>query len=147
MVTAVAGLAVLGILGLLLASVAVTVRTVPEVKPDSVDFAGTPFDLRFGERQLVLPGRYTLHVSKAGYEPASLDVEVARADGQEIIVPLQRLPGRVSVDASGIEATLTVDGQPLGAVPGPFELAAGKREVDEGISSTLEKIRARAAGA
>ena len=129
MVAAVAGLAVLGILGLLLASVAVTVRTVPEVEPDSVDFAGTPFDLRFGERQLVLPGRYTLHVSRAGYEPASLDVEVARADGQEIIVPLQRLPGRVSVDAGGIEATLIVDGREMGALPGEYELAAGTREL------------------
>ena len=124
-----AGLAVLAVLGLLLASVAVTVRTVPEVQPDAVDFSGTAFDLRIGQRQLVLPGRYTLLVTAAGYEPAALDVEIARADGQEVIVPLQRLPGRVSIDAGGIGATLTVDGREVGALPGEFELAAGTREL------------------
>jgi formylglycine-generating enzyme required for sulfatase activity len=124
-----AGLAVLAVLGLLLASVTVTVHTVPEVVPDDVDFSPTPFDLRFGERQLVLPGRYVLHVTAAGYAPAAVDVQVARADGQEIRVPLQRLPGRVSVDAGGIEATLSVDGRELGALPGEFDLAAGTREL------------------
>jgi formylglycine-generating enzyme required for sulfatase activity len=123
------GAAVLGTLLLLLASVAVTVRTTPEVEPDSVNFVGTPFDLRFGGRQLVLPGQYTVEVAAAGYAPASVEVTVGRADDQELVVPLARLPGRVSFDTGGVEATLTVDGRPLGAVPGQFELAAGKREV------------------
>ena len=124
-----AGLLVLAVLGLLLASVTVTVRTVPEVQPDSVNFSPTPFDLRFGQRQLVLPGRYVLRVTAAGYSPASVDVVVTRGDGQEIRVPLQRLPGRVSVDAGGIEATLSVDGREVGALPGEFDLAAGTREL------------------
>ena len=125
----VAGVLVLGTLLLLLASVAVTVRTTPEAEPDSVDFVGTPFDLRVGGRQLVLPGRYTLAVIVAGYAPASIEVTVGRADDQEFVVPLMRLPGRVSFDTGGLEATLTVDGQKLGAVPGQFELPAGKREL------------------
>jgi len=127
--TIAAGLAVLAVLGLLLASVTVTVETVPAVQPDSVDFSPTPFDLGFGGRQLVLPGLYVLHVAAAGYAPAAVDVEVTRAEGQVIRVPLQRLPGRVSVDAGGIEATLSVDGRELGVLPGEFDLPAGTREL------------------
>jgi formylglycine-generating enzyme required for sulfatase activity len=124
-----AGLVVLALLGLLLASVTVTVRTVPEVQPDSIEFLGTPFDLGFGERRLVLPGQYVLRVTAPGYAPASLGVEITRAEGQEVRVLLQRLPGRVSVDTDGIEATLSVDGREIGALPGEFELAAGMREL------------------
>jgi formylglycine-generating enzyme required for sulfatase activity len=122
-------LGVLGVLALLLASVAVTVRTVPAVEPDDVEFLGTPFDLGIGGRYLVLPGRYTLQVSAAGYAAAKLDVTVKRADDQEITVPLQRLPGRIRIDTGPVTATLSVDGREVGALPGEFELAAGTREL------------------
>jgi formylglycine-generating enzyme required for sulfatase activity len=124
-----AGLAVLAVLGWLLASVAVTVRTTPEVVPDSVDFVGTLFDLRVGGRQLVLPGRYGVEVKAAGYAPARVEATITRDGEQQVVVPLERLPGQVSVDTGAIAATLSVDGRELGPTPGPFAIAAGEREL------------------
>jgi len=126
---AVAGAFVLGALALLLASVAVTVTTTPETEPDRVDFVGTPFDLRVGNRQLVLPGRYAVTVTAAGYAPATVDYTVTRDADQVVIVPLARLPGRLDIDTGGVEATLTVDGEEVGGLPGRHEVAAGTREL------------------
>jgi len=126
---AAAGLAVLAVLGWLLAAVAVTVRTTPEVEPDSVDFLGTPFELRIGGRQLVLPGHYVVAVEAAGYEAARAEATITRDGPQEVVVPLLRLPGLVTVDTGGIGATLSVDGREVGALPGTYELAAGTREL------------------
>jgi len=124
-----AGVVVLAILGWLLAAVAVTVRTTPEVEPDAVDFTGTPFELRIGGRQLVLPGRYVVEVEAAGYETGRAEATVTRDGPQEVVVPLVRLPGLVTVDTGGVEAVLSVDGREVGPTPGPYELAAGMREL------------------
>jgi formylglycine-generating enzyme required for sulfatase activity len=124
-----AGAVVLAILGWLLAAVAVTVRTTPEVDPDAVDFVGTPFELRIGGRQLVLPGHYTVEVEAAGFETGRVEASITRDGPQEVVVPLVRLPGLVTVDTGGVEATLSVDGHDVGPVPGPYELAAGTREL------------------
>ena len=127
--TVAAGAVVLAVLGWLLAAVAVTVRTTPEVDPDAVDFLGTPFQLRIGGRQLVLPGHYTVEVEAAGFETGRAEASITRDGPQEVIVPLARLPGLVTVDTAGIEATLSVDGRDVGPTPGPYELAAGTREL------------------
>ncbi len=124
-----ASVLVLGALALLLASVAVTVRTTPEVQPDSVNFIGTAFDLRIGGRQLVLPGHYFVEVTAVGYKPGRVEYTVTRDGDQQVVVPLERLPGVLEVDTGGIEATLVVDGQEVGALPGRYELAAGTREL------------------
>ena len=123
------GVLVLGALALLLASVAVTVRTTPETQPDSVEFIGTAFDLRIGGRQLVLPGRYFVEVTAAGYRPGRVEYTVTRDGDQQVVVPLERLPGVLDVDTGGIAATLVVDGRDVGPVPGRHEVAAGTREL------------------
>jgi formylglycine-generating enzyme required for sulfatase activity len=120
---------VLALIGLLVASVAVTVRTAPHVEAPGVDFAGAVFELRVGDRWLVLPGEYVLSVEADGYARATLPVTVAREAGRDFVVPLARLPGRVRFDTGGIAATLSVDGQPLGPLPGEYELPAGARAV------------------
>jgi len=120
---------VLAVLGWLLAAVAVTVRTTPEVEPDGVDFAGTPFELRLGGRQLVLPGRYVVEVTAAGYETGRVEATITRDGPQEVVVPLTRLPGSVTVETGGVEAMLSVDGREVGPTPGPYELTAGTREL------------------
>lgn len=124
-----AGLAVLGVLALLLASVTVTVRTSPQLAPDTVDFAGTVLDLPAFGRHLILPGQYTLRVTAEGYSPAAVPVTVARAPDQEFIVPIKRLPGQLRIDTGGVAATLEVDGRAAGSVPGSFEVKAGRREL------------------
>ncbi|HEY5719474.1 MAG TPA: PEGA domain-containing protein [Gammaproteobacteria bacterium] len=124
-----AGLAVLGVLALLLASVAVTVQTSPRAEPDVVDFVGAVLEVPVLGRYLVLPGDYSLRVTAEGYAPATLDITVARAPDQQFIVPIERLPGRVRIGTGGVAATLEVDGRELGPLPGEYELKAGRREL------------------
>lgn len=124
-----AGLAVLGVLALLLASVTVTVRTSPQVDTDTVDFTGTLVEVPILGRYIVLPGQYTLRVTAEGYAPAALPVTVERAPDQEFIVPIERLPGRVRFETGSVTATLEVDGRPVGSLPGEYEIKAGTREL------------------
>lgn len=126
---AAAALAVLATLALLLASVAVGVRTAPAVADPRVAFEGSLVDLRLGGRHLVLPGERVISVRAPGYAPARLAVTVVRSPGQEFVVPLERLPGRVRFDTGGLAARLTVDGELLGDLPGEYELPAGARAV------------------
>lgn len=125
----VGALAVLSLLGILLASVAVSVRTTPAVADLEVEFHGTWLEVGVGGRYLVLPGRYTVEVQAAGYAPASLATEIRRGPDQVLVVPLERLPGRLEVDTGGVKARLTVDGRPVGELPGTLEIAAGTREL------------------
>jgi formylglycine-generating enzyme required for sulfatase activity len=125
----VAAATTLAVLGLLLAAVAVEVRTIPEVEAPRIDFVGSLVDLRLGGRHLVLPGERVLAVTAEGYAPAALPVVVTRKADQAFVVPLERLPGRVRFDTGGVEATLTVDGAPRGTLPGEVELPAGARAV------------------
>ncbi len=124
-----AGLAVLGVLALLLASVTVTVRTSPQVDPETVDFSGTVLEASIFGRHLVLPGSYTLRVTATGYAPAAMPVTVARVPDQQFIVPIERLPGQVRIDTGDVAATLEVDGRPAGPLPGVYEIKAGTREL------------------
>jgi formylglycine-generating enzyme required for sulfatase activity len=121
--------AIAAVLLYLFSTTAVEIASIPEADFDDVEFAGTAFDLGFGGRYLVPPGRYELAVEAEGYAPARQTVVVGRASGQRIIVALERLPGRVMFDTGGIAATLVVDGAPAGKLPGEHELRAGTREL------------------
>jgi formylglycine-generating enzyme required for sulfatase activity len=129
MAAAGAALLALAVVVTLLASVAVSVRTAPEVAAPRVDFAGGLVELRIGGRWLVLPGEYVLEVAAEGYAPAGQPVTVTRGAANEFIVPLERLPGRVNFDTGGVAATLSVDGTAVGPLPGEYELPAGARAV------------------
>ncbi|MFZ8964992.1 MAG: PEGA domain-containing protein [Steroidobacteraceae bacterium] len=122
-------LVVLALLGVLLASVAVSVRTTPAVAGIDVEFRGTWLDIGLGGRYLVLPGQYTVEVRAEGYAPASVEAEVRRGPDQVVMVPLERLPGRLEVETGGVRARLVVDGRLAGELPGTLEVAAGTREV------------------
>lgn len=125
----VGALAVLAVLGVLLASVAVTVRTTPAVDDLEVEFLETWLEVGMGGRHLVLPGRYTVEVQAEGYAPVSVAANIQRGQDQTLTVALQRLPGRLEVDTNGIEAVLSVDGKPAGNVPGLVDIPAGTREL------------------
>jgi formylglycine-generating enzyme required for sulfatase activity len=127
---ALAALAVIGIVLLyLFTATPVHVASNPEAAFDSVDFEGTMLDIGFGGRYLVPPGSYRLHVEAEGFAPASQPVVVGSLSGQRYVVALERLPGRVAFDTGGVAATLAVDGRPVGALPGEYELPAGTREL------------------
>lgn len=125
-----AALALVGIALLyLFTATAVQVASRPEADFDRVDFAGTSLDIGFGGRYLVPAGQYELVVEAKGYAPARQPVTVGNQSGQEFVVALERLPGKVAFDTGGVAATLAVDGAIVGKVPGEFELKAGAREV------------------
>ncbi len=120
---------VLLVLGFLLTATSVEVATSPEATPDDIEFVGTVLDFGFGRRFLLPPGDYELAVEAEGYRPARVPATVGRESGQRIVVPLERLPGRVAFDTGGIAATLAVDGVSKGPLPGEYELPAGTREL------------------
>ncbi len=120
---------VLAALGYLFAATAVEVTTSPEADLDGVNFVGTAWDIGFGGRYLVPPGKYELQVEAEGFAEARQAVEVGRNSGQRLVVALERLPGRVAFDTGGVPAALAVDGATVGKVPGEYELKAGTREL------------------
>ena len=124
---AVAG--VLVVLLYLFSATAVQVGSNPEADLGRVDFAGTALDFGFAGRYLVPPGQYELRVEAKGYAPARQSVVVGRESGQQFIVALERLPGKVAFDTGGVAATLAVDGLTVGKLPGEYELRAGTREL------------------
>ena len=125
-----AAVALVGIVLLyLFSATAVQVGSNPETDLDRVDFSGTSLDIGFGGRYLVPPGQYELLVEAEGYAPARQSVTVGPQSGQEFVVALERLPGKVAFDTGGVAATLAVDGAIVGKVPGEFELKAGPREI------------------
>ncbi len=117
------------VLGYLFTATSVEVRTSPEADTDDVDFAGTALDFGLAGRYMVPPGRYVLAVEAEGFSRALQPVEVGSEGGQRFVVALERLPGRVAFDTGGIAAALAVDGVPVGALPGEYELRAGPREL------------------
>ncbi len=127
--TATAVLLVVAVIGFLLAATPVSVKTAPELQPESVEFSGGKLSVGLHGRHLLLPGDYQLELRAAGYEAVSAPVTIERGPEQRIDVALKRLPGVVMIDTQGIAATLSVDGVERGAVPGEFELAAGTREL------------------
>ncbi len=142
-----AGACVLLILAFFFWATPVAVQTTPEAELDDVDFVGTALDVGLAGRYLVPPGRYVLEVDAAGYAPARMPAEVASGAGQRFVVALERLPGRVSFDTGGIEATLTVDGLPAGKLPGEIELRAGTREMSIAAPHyAQERLRFEVAG-
>ncbi|MFO1377109.1 MAG: SUMF1/EgtB/PvdO family nonheme iron enzyme [Steroidobacteraceae bacterium] len=128
-VFAILAVVVAGVLAFLLRAGTVIVRTVPGVDPRSIGLDGTLFEVAAAGRILALPGDYDLEVVADGYRRVRQRVTVTGASGQEVVVPLERLPGRVRFTVRGVQGTLSVDGIEKGRVPGEYELPAGRRQL------------------
>jgi formylglycine-generating enzyme required for sulfatase activity len=94
------GLAILFLL-LVLAAVFVLVATPVAVSisplPESQSLQGFPPPVTIGNRQMVLPGRYTVRAMREGYRPLEEAIVVRRDGFQEFAFELQELPGRVGI--------------------------------------------------
>ena len=121
--------AALLVVGFMMTATTVLVVTSPEVDPDDIEFSGTLLDFGFKGSYLVPPGEYELLVEAGGFAPARMPITVGRAAEQRVVVALERLPGIVAFDTSGVDATLAVDGAARGKLPGEYELGAGTREL------------------
>lgn len=99
--------------------------------PDSLFLEGGWFNLPFGDRILMRPGRYTVHVSKQGYYDVALDFEVDDAPSRTVLIELRRLPGQLTISTDpAVEAIVTVDDAKVGRAPyGPLELEPGTHAV------------------
>ena len=97
--------------------------------PDAkLDFRGTTFDFRAGDRVLMRPGNYSVVATRAGYETAQLPVHFKGDKGEQLKIRLAKLPGQIHIDTNGVAGTLSIDGKPVGPVPGDYPVTAGKRE-------------------
>ena len=120
---------------LALAAVFVLVATPVEVTitpaPDSQSLDGFPPPVRIGNRQMVLPGRYTVTAAREGYRPLQQTVDVGRDGFQEFAFQLQELPGQVTVNVTpDVPFQLFVDGQQAAVEPpGVAEISRGLRRL------------------
>ncbi len=101
---------------LLLLAVPVGVQVTPA--PEFVELQGFPPPVSFGERRLVLPGRYYVRASLQGYQPLDETVDVTRQGPHEFNFTLQELPGEVTINPEPLaELRLWVDEQPVELTP------------------------------
>lgn len=125
--------AVVAAAALLVAFIA-TARSVEvaiEPAPDDVALEGFPPAVSYGSSYLVRPGSYTLVAEKEGYQRLEVSVEVTTASRQTLEYTLERLPGRLLVDAGDVEgAEVLVDGEVVGTSPlASVSVPAGEREI------------------
>jgi len=99
--------------------------------PDSLSVEGGWFKLPFGDRTLMRPGTYTVHVGKDGYYDAAQDFEVGEAPSRTVLVELRKLPGQLTISTDpAADAIVTVDDTKVGRAPyGPLELEPGTHAV------------------
>lgn len=83
------------ILGLLLLAVPVEVRIDPP--PESFQLRGFTPAVFFGQRKLVLPGRYRIQASLEGYHALDERLDISRQGPREFSFRLEELPGRVQL--------------------------------------------------
>jgi formylglycine-generating enzyme required for sulfatase activity len=135
-----AGLALLAAIATVIFT-AVPVQVEIEPRPDRVAFEGRWGGLRFGSSHLLRPGEYTLLADREGYVPLRVPVTISTARDQRLSYQLSPLPGRLEV-VLPVAGKVTIDGNPVGQAPGPFELAAGSHTVivttDRYLDATLQ---------
>ena len=78
----------------------------------SINISGG-FNLRIADRLLLRPGTMSVVVSADGYQEQRFDYDVSDASDQVIDVALDKLPGRISVNAVPTDPLLFIDGAAL----------------------------------
>ena len=71
------------------------IKVSPE--PESRSVSGFPPPVSLGQKMLVVPGSYTLHASREGYQTLEQEFEVASGGFQSFNFELQELPGRLQI--------------------------------------------------
>lgn len=66
-------------------------------EPESRSVGGFPPPVSLGQKMLVVPGSYTLHASREGYQTLEQEFEVASGGFQSFNFELQELPGRLQI--------------------------------------------------
>jgi len=87
--------------------------------------------LPLGNRILILPGTHPVKVVADGFQTLEQDLEIGSDRHQQIQLTLLRTPGQLNISLEpNIAASISIDGQAAGALPGLIEsLAAGEHEI------------------
>lgn len=85
---------------------------------DEIGLPDTLLQFRLGERYLVRPGRHRVTATLDGYYPLDTEIQVGPLADQTFPFELTKLPGLISfATETGVEATVSVDGMPVGTTP------------------------------
>jgi len=103
-----------------------------EPAPDRMSLTGSPLTWALGGRHMLRPGTYRLTAEKAGHARLDEALEVTDDPYQSFVFTLEKLPGRVVVDAGDVQgAIVSLDGEPVGITPlAELELAAGSYRLE-----------------
>jgi hypothetical protein len=110
-----------------------------EPQPDQISISGSLMAPRFGGHYLLRPGTYTLHAAKECYFAFEQPFEVGTDKSQAVRFEMERLPGRISLQAhqSGDPTVLVngariiIDGLEVGITPiSNLEVKAGPRVLE-----------------
>jgi len=126
--------AALAVLALLVAGVlwfvftATSIGIVTQPTGAQVDINGELWAIPVGNRFLLRPGAYQVHVTQPGYRPGQLAIKVTDAPNQQFALSLVKLPGKLRIEVP-VASQVSVDGKALGSAPGEFELSPGRHTV------------------
>jgi formylglycine-generating enzyme required for sulfatase activity len=110
-----------------------------EPRPDQISISGSLIAPRFGGHYLLRPGTYTLHAAKKCYAAFEQPFEVGADKSQAVRFEMERLPGRISLQAhqSGDPTALVngarviIDGLEVGITPiSNLSVKAGPRVLE-----------------
>jgi formylglycine-generating enzyme required for sulfatase activity len=110
------------ILFFLLTARSVEIEVIAEV-PAAVSVSGLALPL--GQRYLMRPGDYQVDASAPGYHPLSAAFSVDDGEDQSVVLTLDALPGRLSIDSTPPGATVIIDEEAVGQTP-LIDLSLGK---------------------
>lgn len=74
-------------------------------------------------------GSYTLSADHPFFQPLEHAFEIARAEQQDVTLPLEPVAGRLTVTSRPSGAVVRIDGQPAGRTPTDISLAGGSYSV------------------
>lgn len=115
----------------------ITIHISPE--PDQISIRGSLIAPRLGGHFLLRPGSYHLHALKECYYPLEQPFEVGSEKSQEVRFQMEKLPGRLSLQAHQSRkpdlllkgARVFIDGQEVGITPlSNLEIKAGPRALE-----------------
>lgn len=94
--------------------------------PDRFELSGGVLRPTIGGRYLLLPGSYAVRAAAEGHRELDVTIDVGSEPRQTFEFELERLPGRLRIDAGDVEgAVVAVGGEPPAPLTAPLELESG----------------------
>lgn len=129
------------LLGLLVFFMVLETVTIDLKPADARVSAVGRFSWQSASSVFVFPGQHTLQARREGFSPAEVSVDVKRGEPAQALLHLVKLPGKLEVDSGGVAAQISVDGAPLGTVPGTVDVPAGERTLTFKAPRYLEHVQ------